>query len=147
MLQLYNNKFDLLSLYVKRNKKDEILQYYQCFNWKLKEENANKMYVDIVDLVLIRPHTLCNKDNLQLLQVYMEESLNKKAKLEQKKYPRSTSCGFVGMFIVLVSLVFSLVFKLNLLNVVGQVLFMLCVLLGVVAIVVVIVVVSKKKKA
>lgn len=109
----YNN-FDFLSLYVKKDKKEEILKYYRTFKWDLKEEKPNRRYADIVDLVLFRPHLMQNKDELQLLQVYMEEGLNKKAKLEHNKYFKATTLGVGLSLLGIVLIVISLIFNFNL---------------------------------
>jgi len=98
--QIDNYKdFDKLSLYVKKYKAEEIIEHYKNFNWKLVSESENKKYEDIVDLTFIRKHKIENKDELQLLQVYMEERLNNVGKLEKNRNSKATAFGLgVGVF-------------------------------------------------
>ena len=71
-------EYDELRLYVKKTKKDEIVNHYKVFGWNLVSINENKRYEDIVDLEFKRPHKIKEKDELQLLQVYMEENVNQR---------------------------------------------------------------------
>ena len=95
MNQKKYNDFDTLTLYVKKLKAVEIIESYKTFGWELVEECENKRYEDIVDLTFNRPHKIKNKDELQLLQIYMENNLNAKAKLEKNKHQKSTSFGLI----------------------------------------------------
>ena len=85
--------YDSLKLYVKKNKSKEIIEHYKLFGWEVLEEFENKKYEDILDLTFCRPHKIKNKDELQLLQVYMEERLNEQAKIEKHKHSKTTSIG------------------------------------------------------
>lgn len=109
----YNN-YDVLNLYVKRNKLEDIIKKYEIFGWQLEKQEDNKDYEDIVEVAFIRPHKIKNKDDLQLLQVYMEERLNKVGQIERSKNAKTTSLalifGLLGMaLLVLGSL--DLIFK------------------------------------
>lgn len=88
----YKN-FDTLTLYVKRNKVEDIIEHYKVFGWELSEQSENAKYEDIVDLTFTRPHKIENKDEIQLRQVYMEEHLNELGKLERHKHAKTTAIG------------------------------------------------------
>lgn len=89
------NDFDTLKLFVKKDKYEEIVSNYKTFGWELAEKKENNKYEDIFDLTFERPHKIENKDELQLMQVYMEEKLNNLAKLERNKHPKTTSYGLI----------------------------------------------------
>lgn len=91
------NNFDTLNLFVKKTKKQDVIHNYTKLGWKLLKEKENSKYEDIVDLAFVRPHFLQNKDQLQLMQVYLEDNLNEIAKLERNKYSKTTGLGlFLG---------------------------------------------------
>lgn len=90
----YKN-YDVLNLYVKRNKLEDIINKYSIFGWELEKQEDNKQYEDIVDLTFVRPHKIKNKDEVQLLQVYMEERLNKVGQLERNKNAKTTSLALI----------------------------------------------------
>lgn len=87
------NEYDKLVLYVKKEKLEEIVEHYILFGWELESQKENDRYEDILDVVFSRPHKIENKDELQLLQVHMEERLNKKAKIDKHKNGLITAAG------------------------------------------------------
>lgn len=87
------NEFDKITIYAKKTKTEEIINHYKVFGWEVVEEVENNRYEDIVDLTFCRPHKIENKDELQLLQIYMEERLNEIAKIERNKNAKTTSFG------------------------------------------------------
>jgi len=99
------NDYDTLTLYVKKLKASEIIDSYKTFGWVLTSEVENSKYEDIVDLSFERPHKIENKDELQLMQVYMEEKLNNIGKLEIHKHSRSSAFGLffgiIGLFLMI----------------------------------------------
>lgn len=100
------NDFDNIKLFVKKNKSKEIISHYESFGFSLVFEKENDRYDDIIDLEFERPHNIKNKDELQLLQVYMEETVNGLAKIERNKHTKSlifalTSSVFALAFIFL----------------------------------------------
>lgn len=99
-------EYDELNLYAKKDKSAEIIENYKNFNWTLENEVENDKYEDLSDLTFSRPHKIKNKDELQLLQVYMEENLNLIGKLEKYKHARSQAFGLClgGLIIALLSL-------------------------------------------
>lgn len=116
-MKTINNERDSLTLYVKRTLANEIVEYYNILGWELDEERDNKRYEDIVDLVFSRPHKIENKDELQLFQVYMEERINKLAKLGKYKHTLTTSLGLCFGVIGLALIAFGLLISLNVLHI------------------------------
>lgn len=102
--------FDTLTLYIKKARASKIIDNYKTFGWELVNEKENNQYEDILDITLKRPHKIENKDELQLMQVYLEDKLNSLAKLEKNKHPKSTSFGLIfgvfGTFLILLGALF-----------------------------------------
>ena len=102
MQQIDYENYDTLNLYVKKIKAEEIKERYKNFGWILFNEQENATYEDILDLTFTRPHKIENKDELQLMQVYMEERINSIGKIERHKHSKSTSIGLcLGTFTLL----------------------------------------------
>lgn len=122
----YKN-YDVLNLYVKRNKLESIISKYNIFGWELEKQEDNKEYEDIVELTFVRPHEIKNKDDLQLLQVYMEERLNKVGQIERNKNAKTTSLalvfGVIGLALILLGIL-DLIFNFFGLLVAGDVIFL-----------------------
>ena len=97
----YNN-YDKTTIFVKKTMSKEILEHYKIFGWEIADENDNETYEDIIDITLIRPHKINNKDELQFLQVAMEEKFNKIGRLEKYKNAKTTSLGLIFGIIGLV---------------------------------------------
>lgn len=108
----YKN-YDKLTLYVKKEKVKEVIRLYKGFNWQVETNVDNAKYEDLVDLTFAREHKIENKDELQLLQVYMEEKLNEVGKLQKNKHQKSLVFGLCFGVIGLVLAVFGLLFCLN----------------------------------
>lgn len=87
------NEFDTLTLYVKKHKTEQIIESYKKLKWDFVEYKENQKYEDIIDLTFKRQHKINNKDDLQLIQVYLEDKLNNIGKLEKNKYAKSTVFG------------------------------------------------------
>ena len=100
----YTN-FDYITIYVKKNMIDAVRKNYEILGWQILEEKENDNYEDIIDVTFFRPHKIENKDDLQILQVYTEDRLNKLAKLERDKYAKSListlSIEIVAVFVLL----------------------------------------------
>ena len=82
------NEYDSLSVLIKKKESDAILGYYKSFGWEEYERREDKRYFDIIHIKLKREHKVANKDKLQLLQVELENSLNRFAVLRNKKHWR-----------------------------------------------------------
>ena len=94
MMDKINYKeYDRLVLYVKRDKVEEIIASYNTLSWNLVQQTDNNRYEDIVDLVFIRAHKIQNKDELQIQQVYLEETLNSLGKIQKEKHQKTTGLG------------------------------------------------------
>ncbi len=68
---------DRIDVAVKRDKQEEFCRSYREFGWELAESRPDARYGNIVHLAFRRPHSLPNKDALQLLQVRLEIVWNK----------------------------------------------------------------------
>lgn len=93
MEKIDSNNFDTLNLFVKKIKRQDVIDTYTSLGWKLLTEKENDRYEDIIDLTFLRPHKIQNKDQLQLMQVYTEDNLNEIAKLERNKHSKTTGLG------------------------------------------------------
>lgn len=103
----YNN-YDKLVLYVKNEQSYEIIKYYEALGYELISKHENKKYSDTIDLTFVRPHKICNKDALQLLQVHLETELNKLGKCKKYKHSLSINLGLTLGFLGVLFFVFSL---------------------------------------
>lgn len=108
-----NREFDTLTIYAKKDKAKEIVEYYKSFCWILTKESPNKLYEDLVDLTFKRPHKIENKDELQLLQVYMEENLNETARLERNKHSKTIALSLSFGVLSIMLLIFGSLFCCN----------------------------------
>ncbi len=116
----YQN-FDYLDIIVKKISQTEIENAYSSFLWEKIYNNDDKRYKDVVNLGFRRPHTIKNKNRLQLLEVYYQCAINEKAQLKIKKHSKSKgqttrtilfSAIFllgVGVFIYLLKTLFSII--------------------------------------
>ena len=112
MINDYTN-YDNLKLYVKKNKLQEIIKYYQVFGWELVGQNENNQYEDIIDLTFTRLHKIDNKDELQLQQIYMEERLNEIGRLDKIKHAKTTSFGLCFGLIAIALMFFSIMLSIK----------------------------------
>ena len=83
------NEYDILSLALKENESLRLLEYYAAFGWQEYERCEDKRYFDIIHIKLLRRHKIPNKDRLQLLQVKMENVVNRFAFARKTKHSRS----------------------------------------------------------
>ena len=124
------NDYDKLTIYVKKDKVDAILQKYEVFSWEVEDKKENSRYDDILDVTFCRPHKIPYKDELQLMQVYMEEEINTLAKKERHKHNKSTAvglgCGLPGLAI----LVFGILNFFKLFPPMGLIVGILCTVIG-----------------
>lgn len=101
---------DILTLYVKKDKVQQVVQYYKNFGWDIVKQTNNDWFIDLMDLTFARESKIKNKDELQLLQIYMEEKLNTQAKLENYKAPKSfmlgSSVGLLVLFLIIIGIIF-----------------------------------------
>lgn len=101
-------EFDYLTVEIKKEKAEEIIERYECFGWKIEDKRQNMFYENLYTVELCRHHQIANKDELQFLQVNMECDINDRGKLEKNKHAKSFiysfSVGFVGLVAVIISL-------------------------------------------
>lgn len=112
----YKN-FDKITLFVKSHKVEQIIEYYKILGWTLVEQTSNKNYGDLTDLVFCRPHKIENKDELQLLQVYLEDRLNAQGKIEKEKHSKTLGFGLCFGTLGFLFLLFGILICLKILNV------------------------------
>lgn len=140
-MKINNREFDVLNLYVKKDQAEKIIENYKIFGYEISEKIENKKYEDIYDLTLIRKHKIKNKDELQLLQVYMEENLNEQAKITKNKYSKTTifalCFGVFGLIFIILGIL-NLINIFNFLNIISEIIILsfggLCFLLGIIII-------------
>lgn len=88
----YEN-YDSLHVTVKKAKIDELIAHYAAFGWECIDYEEDGLYDDIIHLSLRRPHKIEHKDELQLMQVYLESALNKKGGAEANPCPKALAFG------------------------------------------------------
>ena len=84
-------KYDTLSLVLKKEELVRMLGFYESFGWREYERLEDSKYFDIAHVRLFREHKIPNKDRLQLLQVKMETKINAFASARRKKHSKSVS--------------------------------------------------------
>lgn len=83
--------YDKLYVTVKADRLDELTSYYGRLGWERVEVKEHKIYLDELNLAFRRPHFVEHKDELQLMQVYLDEALNGLAKMRARPCPYSTA--------------------------------------------------------
>lgn len=95
-------EYDYITLYVRAEKVEIVERCYEKFLWKVVKKENNNKFNDIVDITFKRKHKIENKERLQLLQIYMEDNLNRTDKYEQNKFAKSTILGLtMGLLFLL----------------------------------------------
>ncbi|MBQ2864665.1 MAG: hypothetical protein IJE91_04290 [Clostridia bacterium] len=84
---------DSFAILLKKEKYDEVTQYYKDFGWKIVSSLPHAQYANILIVEFSRNHFVNNKDELQFLQVNMEHDVNSLGKLEKTKHSRSIIVG------------------------------------------------------
>ncbi len=108
-----NNEMDKLTICVKKQKVEEVIQSYEVFGWEVSQQVENSRYDDIVDVSFLRPHFIDNKDELQLQQVYMERLLNSIGKIEKMANAKTTLFGLVTGLLSVAVLVIGIMLIVN----------------------------------
>jgi len=92
----YKN-YDRLFVTVKLNKLEEPEKCYDALGWEcVGKKNVRGGRVQIN---YRRPHRVENKDELQLLQVYLEAALNEEGKLDTRSMPLTAAVGVITGFL------------------------------------------------
>ncbi len=89
-------EYDNLYVAVRSDKTEDIIYYYRTFGWEKVNEGRRK--INLVDMSFRRPHRIENKDELQLLQVYLETALNTVGRLERMPRPHTLAFILVSAF-------------------------------------------------
>lgn len=87
------HEYDTISIALKKEALDKMLEYYGAFGWQVYERNEDAKYFDIAHVRLVRKHKIKNKDALQYLQVRMEAVVNRFAAVRKNRHARSVSFG------------------------------------------------------
>ncbi len=89
-MQIKNYKnYDYLDIIVKKDNACEIINAYSAFLWVKIDEKDDRHYSDVIHLTFKRDINIENKDRLNLLEVYYETALNKRAEIKIKKHSKS----------------------------------------------------------
>ncbi len=102
------NKYDSISLALKADALDRMLEFYKVFGWELYEKEEDRRYFDIVHVRLIREHKIENKDKLQLLQIKMEKAVNSFAVKRRDRHAGSTVLGLTSGVFSLLLIIFGI---------------------------------------
>lgn len=121
---------DWIKLSTKKNKQQEVEKYYAGFGWNKVEEQSDKIYEDIVHLTFNRNHKIKNKDELQLLQVKLNNSLNKIAKYEKYKNIKSKCLSLTINIICAILIIWGIIIPLKNLSVINIIISSILVILG-----------------
>ncbi len=94
-------EFDYQTIVAKKDKVDEVIKRYDCLGWKAIEFSEHDQYANLIEIEFSRKHFIKNKDDLQLLQIYIENDLNQIGKAEKYKHSKTTALGLLlGVFLV-----------------------------------------------
>ena len=86
---------DNLTVTVKSDFYEEILSCYNSLGWECVEAKENAQNGAETDLTLRRPHVIPYRNERQLLQVYLENSINGMAKLFAQPCPKTTAFAVI----------------------------------------------------
>lgn len=129
-------EYDKLHIYVKDGLVSNIIEYYKLLGWQFENKKENQRFEDIVDMSFYRPHNIENKDELQLIQVYMEEKLNNLGKIQKQKHNFSTAFGLCTGVFALAMLILAVLNFLNVLTFLGLTFSIIFAVLGTILLVV-----------
>ncbi len=90
----YTN-YDYLSVSVKSDQLDRILQCYHALGWREEKMEDDRQYYNMKYVRLRRPHKIENKDRLQYLQVRMESLINSVSRVNSRRHIKSR--GFIAL--------------------------------------------------
>ncbi len=101
----YKN-YDRLFVTVKLNKLEEPEKCYDALGWECVEKKTVRG--GRVQINYRRPHRVENKDELQLLQVYLEAALNEEGKMDSRSMPHTAAVGIITGFLTVALVVLGL---------------------------------------
>lgn len=95
-----DDEYDRLYVTVRRDIRQELIGAYGMFGWEVAFCEERRVRGNLTDMAFRRPHKIARKDELQLLQVYMEAALNTVGRLEKTMRPRTAAYGLTSFFAV-----------------------------------------------
>ena len=95
------HKYDKLSVIIYNDVAEDILPCYKALGWKLYARKWGKLYRKTKLYEFYREHKIKNKDKLQLLQVYMEDTVNILAHKAKKEHTKSVTLSVVSSLLSL----------------------------------------------
>lgn len=114
-VQINHDEFDELNVSVRKDKLDKLLSHYAVLGFKPVDRTDDPVFYDVVHLTLLRPHKVAHKDELQLLQVYIETAWNKIGKHEKGYRPKtlifSLLSGLLGLGLIVAGLILAFSFS------------------------------------
>lgn len=113
MIEKNYEEFDYMRLIVKNEVFDKIVSQYAFFGWEVDEVKEGNEFFETKELTLKRKHKICQKDKLQLEQVYMENEYVKLDKLIRTKYAFSSAFGLTVGLLTLALIVCNIFFAVR----------------------------------
>ncbi len=98
------SQFDNFYVTVKSDRVKEVCKMYASLGWKLIENSPHSRYFNERNLTFSRPHVVEHRDELHLLQVYLDGAIDKIGKLQSNPCPVTTalmvSVGLACLFLI-----------------------------------------------
>ena len=117
----YKN-YDYIRATVKSSKLDELSAHYKALRWEIYEIDEDRVYDDVVHLSLYRPHKIEHKDELHILQIYLESAWNDIGRAENNPRPKTLLTGLVAGILAIVLIVVGACLILEAETIVGAIL-------------------------
>ena len=114
--------FDYLHATVKSDKLDELIAHYKTLRWEVYELDEDSVYDDVVHLSLYRPHKIENKDELQILQIYLESAWNDIGRAENNPHAKTLITGLTAGILAVILIVVGACLIIDANTVIGAVL-------------------------
>lgn len=99
-----HENFDYLTVSVKSDQLNRILQCYRALGWKEIKTVDDREYYNMKYVRMVRPHKIENKDRLQYLQVRMEAAINSLVVISNRAHIRSS---FIASLMVIIAAAFA----------------------------------------
>lgn len=82
-------RYDYLYAAIKKRSSVRLKDCYGAFGWEVLSRAEDDRYDDVLNVAFRRPHAIEHKDELQLIQVYMESALNDLGKTERYAHKKT----------------------------------------------------------
>ncbi len=112
-------RYDYTSINTKKEKMNEIINYYEAFMWEKDLVEDDPWYDDYINIRLKRIKTLKNKDTLILLQMNLENKLEEDKNLDVSKHTKTKTYSItLGIILlgILIGSIIEIIFFYSLLN-------------------------------